>query len=179
MDGMVACDYHKTIHYTLGSFVGGVNGHSIQFVVISMDCCWSRLMLVCLLIATLTHPSLGTSGAVQQPSLQAEQHQHSEAAAQQHGAVATAAVHADSSLQPPIWPEQFKAVMFQNRTNRLALVQLYYDWKLGANLNLIASQLGAAGTVWDVEWNNGMAHRPGTVRDGGGSGCLIPAPHRG
>jgi hypothetical protein len=27
--------------------------------------------------------------------------------------------------------------------------------KLGANLNIIANQLGKAGTVWDLEWNNG------------------------
>lgn len=44
--------------------------------------------------------------------------------------------------------------MFQNRTNRLALVTLYYDWALKANLNIISSQLGAQGTVWDLEWNN-------------------------
>lgn len=29
--------------------------------------------------------------------------------------------------------------------------------KLKANLNLIASQLGKEGTVWDVEWNNGTS----------------------
>jgi hypothetical protein len=56
--------------------------------------------------------------------------------------------------QPPVWPEQFKAVMLQNRTDNLALVTLFYDWKLKANLNIIASQLGARGTIWDLEWNN-------------------------
>lgn len=56
---------------------------------------------------------------------------------------------------PPVWPELFKATLFQNRTGRLALTYLYYDWKAGANLNLIANQLGK--TVWDVEWNNGTS----------------------
>jgi hypothetical protein len=40
---------------------------------------------------------------------------------------------------------------------RLALVTLYYDWKLKANLNIISSQLGSQGTVWDLEWNNGTS----------------------
>ncbi|WIA41265.1 hypothetical protein OEZ86_004870 [Tetradesmus obliquus] len=31
------------------------------------------------------------------------------------------------------------------------------NWKLGANLNIIANQLGKAGTVWDLEWNNGTS----------------------
>ncbi|WIA20975.1 hypothetical protein OEZ85_005312 [Tetradesmus obliquus] len=52
---------------------------------------------------------------------------------------------------------KFKATLFQNRTNKLALTTLYYDWKLGANLNIIANQLGKAGTVWDLEWNNGTS----------------------
>jgi hypothetical protein len=34
---------------------------------------------------------------------------------------------------------------------------LYYDWKLKANLNIISSQLGSQGTVWDLEWNNGTS----------------------
>lgn len=53
-----------------------------------------------------------------------------------------------------MWPEQFTATMLQNRTNRLALVTLVYDWKLKANLNIISSQLGAQGTVWDLEHDN-------------------------
>lgn len=104
------------------------------------------LLLAALVVALLAQPSSGDQ----------QQHLHDTTAA----AVATAdgALHADSSLTPPVWPEQFKSVMFQNRTNRLALVTLYYDWKLGANLNIISSQLGAAGTVWDLEWNNGERH---------------------
>ena len=71
---------------------------------------------------------------------------------QQKHAVAVGNAANGDAMQPPVWPEQFKSVMFQNRTNRLALVTLYYDWQLGANLNIISSQLG--GTVWDLEWNN-------------------------
>jgi hypothetical protein len=124
---------------------------------------YSRLLLVAVVVALCSHPALATQplAAAQQShqpnadAQQLQQHgaQQPQAATQQHlGAVA---LGADSSLQPPIWPEQFKSVMFQNRTNKLALVTLYYDWKLGANLNIISSQLGAAGTVWDLEWNNG------------------------
>lgn len=29
---------------------------------------------------------------------------------------------------PPVWPQKFKATLFQNRTNKLALTTLYYDW---------------------------------------------------
>lgn len=92
-----------------------------------------------------------------QQSLQQQQqgdaeHEHAVAAA-----AAAAGAPAADIMQPPIWPEQFKSVMFQNRTNKLALVTLYYDWRLGANLNIIGSQLGAAGTVWDLEWNNGTS----------------------
>lgn len=134
-----------------------------------------RVLLVVFLVSTLTSPSLGFNAAPQQhSSLQADQQQH--VAAQQHNSAVAAAqgVLADASLQPPIWPEQFKAVMFQNRTNKLALVQLYYDWKLGANLNLISSQLGSAGPpVWDLEWNNGMLE--GLRRRRVGCGCVAAA----
>jgi hypothetical protein len=114
-----------------------------------------RVLLIVCLVSILTPPSFGSNAAPHQHSSSAAvQQQH--VAAQQHNSAVASGVLADASLQPPIWPEQFKAVMFQNRTNKLALVQLYYDWKLGANLNLIASQLGSAGPpVWDVEWNNG------------------------
>jgi len=47
----------------------------------------------------------------------------------------------------------FLAVLFQNRTGRLALVDLWYDFEGGRNMNLIRSQQGR--TLFDVEWNNG------------------------
>ncbi|GBF95588.1 transferring glycosyl group transferase [Raphidocelis subcapitata] len=57
----------------------------------------------------------------------------------------------------PVWPQLFKAVLFQNRSSSLALTSLYYDWKGGRNLNLIQTQLGARGEIWDVEHDNGTS----------------------
>ena len=116
------------------------------------------LLLSALVVALLAQPSSG--GA----------HQPDTAAAAVAGADALHVADSSSSLTPPVWPEQFKSVMFQNRTNRLALVTLYYDWKLGANLNIISSQLGSAGTVWDLEWNNGegtQGHMAAATHPGG------------
>lgn len=56
---------------------------------------------------------------------------------------------------PPIWPEQFHAEIVQRLSGKLALVDLWYDWTNGRNLNLIQSQLGS--TLWDIEWNNGTS----------------------
>jgi hypothetical protein len=64
---------------------------------------------------------------------------------------------------PPVptpWPEQFHAVMFTNLTEsggRLQLVDLYYDWPGGRNLNLIRNQLSGDPT-YDVEWTNGTSY---------------------
>ena len=55
--------------------------------------------------------------------------------------------------EPKRWPDQFHAQIFQNRSDNLALVDLWYDWPGGRNLNLIHSQLGSS--LWDVEWTNG------------------------
>ncbi len=67
---------------------------------------------------------------------------------------------------PPVWPLRFRATLFQNRTDRLALTTLYYDVKRGVNVNVVASQLGA--TLFDVEWNNGtsfiFSHSPPTCK---------------
>jgi len=41
-----------------------------------------------------------------------------------------------------------RQVMFQNRTGKLALVDLYYEWGKGRNANLIHSQLGS--TLYDI-----------------------------
>eukprot|EP00197_Chlamydomonas_leiostraca_P010371 CAMPEP_0202860616 /NCGR_PEP_ID=MMETSP1391-20130828/2266_1 /ASSEMBLY_ACC=CAM_ASM_000867 /TAXON_ID=1034604 /ORGANISM="Chlamydomonas leiostraca, Strain SAG 11-49" /LENGTH=203 /DNA_ID=CAMNT_0049539827 /DNA_START=68 /DNA_END=676 /DNA_ORIENTATION=+ len=71
------------------------------------------------------------------------------AAAQYHVSVL------DSAPQPPVWPEQFHAVLFENRTNRLALVDLWYDWPGKRNLNAIHAQLGTrGGTLMDLEYDN-------------------------
>ncbi|CAL5066659.1 unnamed protein product [Urochloa decumbens] len=61
---------------------------------------------------------------------------------------------------PTRWPEQFHAVMFTNLTEsggRLQLVDLYYDWPRGRNLNLIRNQLSGDPT-YDVEWTNGTSY---------------------
>ncbi|XP_044951502.1 uncharacterized protein At4g14100-like [Hordeum vulgare subsp. vulgare] len=61
---------------------------------------------------------------------------------------------------PTPWPEQFHAVMFTNLTEsggRLQLIDLYYDWPRGRNLNLIRSQLSGDPT-YDVEWTNGTSY---------------------
>ncbi|KQK20500.1 uncharacterized protein At4g14100 [Brachypodium distachyon] len=64
---------------------------------------------------------------------------------------------------PPVptpWPEQFHAVMFTNLTEsggRLQLIDLYYDWPRGRNLNLIRSQL-SGDPKYDVEWTNGTSY---------------------
>ncbi|CAI5535824.1 unnamed protein product [Closterium sp. Naga37s-1] len=57
---------------------------------------------------------------------------------------------------PRPWPERFHAVLFQNRSGRLALTELWYDWPGGRNLNAIRPQL-SAGTLMDVEWSNGTS----------------------
>ncbi|TVU41269.1 hypothetical protein EJB05_14772, partial [Eragrostis curvula] len=61
---------------------------------------------------------------------------------------------------PTPWPEQFHAVMFTNLTEsggRLQLIDLYYDWPGGRNLNLIRNQL-TGDPLYDVEWTNGTSY---------------------
>jgi hypothetical protein len=46
----------------------------------------------------------------------------------------------DSSAQPPafpVWPEKFHSRNVQRRGEDLGIVDLYYDWPRGGNLNLI------------------------------------------
>ena len=63
----------------------------------------------------------------------------------------------NANPQPPVWPEQFHAVLFQNRTgNKLALVDLWYDWPGGRNFNIIRTQLGP--TIYDLELNSGKQY---------------------
>jgi hypothetical protein len=53
---------------------------------------------------------------------------------------------------PPTWPQQFHALLFQNRSDALALVDLYYDWPNGRQLSVIRSQLGPV--KWNLEYAN-------------------------
>lgn len=59
-----------------------------------------------------------------------------------------------TSQAPTAWPEVFHATMLQNRSSIVSLVDLYYDWPGGLNLNIIQSQLDRRGTLYDIEWNN-------------------------
>ncbi|KAF0908863.1 hypothetical protein E2562_028744 [Oryza meyeriana var. granulata] len=75
-----------------------------------------------------------------------------------------AAAASDSGGAPPPtptpWPEQFHAVIITNLTEsggRLQLIDLYYDWPRGRNLNLIRGQLSGDPT-YDVEWTNGTSY---------------------
>ncbi|CAM6042837.1 unnamed protein product [Sphagnum compactum] len=56
---------------------------------------------------------------------------------------------------PKPWPPQFHALLYQNSTGKLAIVDLWYDWPGGRNLNLIQHQLGKR--IHDVEWTNGTS----------------------
>ncbi|WOK95578.1 hypothetical protein Cni_G04285 [Canna indica] len=72
--------------------------------------------------------------------------------------VAVLAHPAHSDPTPARWPEQFHAKCFVNLTNtgELELIDLWYDWPRGRNLNLIQSQLGDL--LYDVEWDNGTSY---------------------
>ncbi|KAG8080976.1 hypothetical protein GUJ93_ZPchr0007g3715 [Zizania palustris] len=66
----------------------------------------------------------------------------------------------DPPPTPTAWPEQFHAVVFTNLTEsggRLQLIDLYYDWPRGRNLNIIRNQL-SGNPLYDVEWNNGTSY---------------------
>eukprot|EP00897_Mesotaenium_endlicherianum_P008898 jgi/Mesen1/8036/ME000428S07240 len=58
--------------------------------------------------------------------------------------------------KPTPWPKQLYCQLFQNRTGNLAIVDLWYDWKRGGNMNIIRSIGG--NTLYDVEWNNGTSY---------------------
>ncbi|KAJ1288104.1 hypothetical protein BS78_02G064300 [Paspalum vaginatum] len=75
----------------------------------------------------------------------------------------TATAAAGAGTPPPVptpWPEQFHAVVFTNLTEssgQLQLIDLYYDWPEGRNLNLIHGQL-SDDPLYDVEWTNGTSY---------------------
>jgi len=59
----------------------------------------------------------------------------------------------------PPWPEQFHAVVITNMSARgggLQLIDLYYDWPRGRDLNIVRDQLSRE-PQWNVEWANGTA----------------------
>ncbi|CAN0301236.1 unnamed protein product, partial [Discosporangium mesarthrocarpum] len=65
----------------------------------------------------------------------------------------------DGVPSPPVWPEKFHALLIQNRTGNLAVVDLWYDFPGGRNLNIIQSQGGEEdGPLWDNERQNGSTY---------------------
>jgi len=65
--------------------------------------------------------------------------------------------HARTARPPATQPPPPPLSNSQNRSHSLALTQLYYDWPKQRNLNIITSQLGVRGTVWDLEFGNGTS----------------------
>ena len=56
-------------------------------------------------------------------------------------------------FKPTAWPSVFHATMRQNQSNHLSLVDLFYDWPAGLNLNMIGP-ISTGGILYDIEWNN-------------------------
>ena len=71
------------------------------------------------------------------------------------GVVALLGASAEGNSTAPVWPDQFHAVLLQNRSGDLALVDLYYDWTNGRNYNIVKPQLDVKDTMYDLEYNNG------------------------
>lgn len=60
--------------------------------------------------------------------------------------------------KPKTWPKQFHSVLVikNPKTEEMQVVDLWYDWYNGRNLNLVQHQLGKL--LYDVEWNNGTSY---------------------
>ncbi|XP_052166131.1 uncharacterized protein At4g14100-like [Oryza glaberrima] len=86
------------------------------------------------------------------------------------GVGATAAARGSKKLTPPVstayeWPERFHAVVVSiNLTShdrgggRLQLIELYYDWPHGRDLNIVRDQLSGDPPLYNVEWVNGTSY---------------------
>jgi hypothetical protein len=59
-------------------------------------------------------------------------------------AVLVAAAQAADKPADPVWPEVFHIVAHQTKVNDKAVVDLYYDYPRGGNLNLIRYYLLSA-----------------------------------
>lgn len=61
--------------------------------------------------------------------------------------------------EPPVWPGRFHAMMWQSRGGDLAVVDLWYDYTQGRNLNIIQTQSGEEdGPLFDNERANGSTY---------------------
>jgi hypothetical protein len=58
-------------------------------------------------------------------------------------------------MLPTPWPEQFHSEIYMNMKGSLSVVDLWYDYPNGRNMNIIQLQLSYK--LWDVEWNNGTS----------------------
>lgn len=57
---------------------------------------------------------------------------------------------------PKPWPEQFHATLISNLSGALQLVNLWYDWPNGGNLNVEQDQLSEE-PLYNVQWTNGTS----------------------
>lgn len=64
---------------------------------------------------------------------------------------------------PTPWPTPFYAVLYQNFSGIIGLMDLYYDWENGRNLHLIKNQYQPI--VHDMEFNNGTVLKWSTSSD--------------
>ncbi|XAR51199.1 hypothetical protein NMG60_11005756 [Bertholletia excelsa] len=73
---------------------------------------------------------------------------------------------------PQPWPERFHAMLYMNlSTGHLQISNLWYDWRLGRNVNIIQKQLGVL--LYDVEWNNGTTFYYTQGADGAPGACRV------
>ena len=100
-------------------------------------------------------------------------------------AAVVAAIPAPTSPSPPppplprnkwpIWPSKFHARLVQNRSGALANVDHFYDFKGGASLLMIRSQLNTQGTLIDYEFANGSTYYYQLGQQGQGQGGATPS----
>ncbi|KAJ7550825.1 hypothetical protein O6H91_07G120100 [Diphasiastrum complanatum] len=60
-----------------------------------------------------------------------------------------------SNPTPNAWPQNFHALLYQNFSGSLAMLDLWYDWPKGRNLHIIQEQLSEP--TYDLEWTNGTS----------------------
>lgn len=61
----------------------------------------------------------------------------------------------DANPTPAPWPPQFYSLLYENINGSNRIVDLWYDWPNGRNLNIIQEQLGKR--LYDLEWDNGTS----------------------